>query len=151
MNSTMPGIKKFFIYTCLIGAFTWLSAPARLAHAHLQTDPGETIVMVQQAISKGDVQEISRFISLYTEVSILGATTRYSRAQTAYILKAFFRDHPPNRFSFEHKLRVGNDWYMRGQYQNRGRQSPYRMEMTMHWNGQQFEIKSISIKELNSR
>ncbi len=107
--------------------------------------------MVQRAISKGDAQAISRFTGSYTEVSILGATTRYSRAQTAYILKAFFRDHPPGRFSFEHKLRVGNDWYIRGQYKNRGRQSPYRMEMTMHWNGQQFEIKSISIIELNGR
>ncbi|MFK7845082.1 MAG: DUF4783 domain-containing protein [Rhodothermales bacterium] len=147
----MSEIKKFFIYTCLVGALVWLSAPVKLAHAHLQTDPGETIAKVQRAISKGDAQAISRFTSSYTEVSILGATTMYSRAQTAYILKAFFRDHPPARFSFQHKLRVGSDWYIRGQYQNRGRESPYRMEMTMHWNGQQFEIKSISIKALESR
>ncbi len=100
--------------------------------------------MVQQAIATGDAKKISSFVSSYTEVSIEGARTLYSRAQTAYILKAFFRDHPPERFAFQHKLRVGKDWYVHGRYWNRGKSS-YRMEMTFHWNGSQMEIKSISI------
>ncbi len=116
------------------------------AGAMLQVvDPGETIQIVQRAISKGDVQVISKYTGTYTEISILGSTTMYSRAQTAYILKAFFRDHPPAQFKFQHKLQVGKDWYVHGRYWDKGRQTPYRLEMNMQWNGRQFEIKSIRI------
>ncbi len=123
--------------------------PVSLSFAHAQTDPEETLEIVQEAIASGDAQMISRYTSTYTEISILGATTMYSRAQTAYILKAFFKDHPPERFVFQHKLKVGKDWYVRGRYWNRGRQAPYRLELTMQWNGQQFMIKSIKIKRSN--
>lgn len=140
----MTGIKQFFIYTCFAGLFALFAVPESLAYAHMQPDPEETIAMVQQAIASGDAKKISRFASSYTEVSIEGSTTLYSRAQTAYILKAFFRDHPPERFSFQHKLRVGKDWYVHGKYWNRGKSS-YRMELTMQWNGSRMEIKSISI------
>ena len=147
----MSGIRKLFIYTILTGAIVLLAPPWKVLSASAQADPEETLAIVQQAISNGDTRLISRFTSLYTEISILGETTMYSRAQTAYILKAFFRDHPPERFAFQHKLRVGQDWFVYGRYANRGRQTPLRLEMTMHWNGQQFEIKTISIKRVNER
>ncbi len=121
------------------------SAP-RSVSAYWQTDPEETFAIVQRAISQGDAQLISKYLGSYTEVSILGATTMYSRAQTAYILKAFFRDHPPRQFTIQRKLRVGKEWYVHGRYWNRGRKPPYRLEMTMRWNGRKFEIKSIRIK-----
>ena len=141
----MSRIQSFFIYTCLPGLIVMLLLPAQVAGAYAQADPEKTIEVVQQAISKGDVQILSKYTGAYTEISILGATTMYSRAQTAYILKAFFRDHPPARFTFQHKLHVGDDWYVRGRYWDRGRQTPYRLEMTLRWNGKQFEIKSIRI------
>lgn len=151
MRRAMSGIKKLFTYICLSGLILLFAAPERLSHAHAQTDPEETLQIVQQAIADGDAQRISKFMSTYTEVSILGATTMHSRAQTAYILKAFFKDHPPERFAFQHKLKVGRDWYVRGSYWNKGRQAPYRMELTMQWNGQRFLIKSIKIKRANER
>ena len=137
----------------LITLPTWPAAarPLQAAVAPDQRrdiDPGETIARVQKAISDGDVQMLSKYTSAYTEVSILGATTMYSRAQTAYILKAFFRDHPPARFTFDHRLHMGEDWFVRGRYFDRGRQTPYRLEMTMRWNGRQLEIKSIRISRL---
>lgn len=141
----MSGIKKFFIYTFVTIALAGATSNQKL-YAYFQTDPGETFNIVQRAISKGDVRMISKYTSAYTEMSILGATTTYSRAQAAYILKAFFKQHPPEQFAFQHKLRVGKDWFIHGRYRNRdGR--PYRLEMMLRWSGQRFEIKSINIRQ----
>ncbi len=137
--------RSFFRYSWLLGCIALIFAGVLPARATVQSDPGETIQIVQRAISKGDVQALSKYTGTYTEISILGATTMYSRAQTAYILKAFFRDHPPAQFTFQHRLQVGKDWYVHGRYWDRGRQTPYRLEMNMRWNGRQFEIKSIRI------
>lgn len=137
--------RLFYRYSWFWGCVTLFFASVAPAQAGMQSDPGETIQIVQRAISKGDVQMLSKYTGTYTEISILGATTMYSRAQTAYILKAFFRDHPPAQFKFQHRLQVGKDWYVHGRYWDRGRQTPYRLEMNMRWNGRQFEIKSIRI------
>ena len=128
--------------------FVWIVGLGVLvnpARAHLQDDPAEAKQIVQRAIEDGDARLISQFSGKYTEVSILGASTLYSRAQTVYILKAFFRDHPPESFSFQHQLRVGKEWYFHGRYWYRGQSKPYRLEMVMRWNGQRYEIKSIRI------
>lgn len=114
--------------------------------ANAQTDPSQALELVTQAISGGDVDLITKYIGTYTEISILGASTTYSQAQTTYILKAFFRDHPPERANFQNRIQVGNDWYFRGKYWNKDKKQPYRLEMTMRWNGNQYKIKSIVIK-----
>lgn len=134
----------FLVFVSLFFFFT-----IKPAHAGLQDDPTRTIGKIRQAIESGDAESIVRHSSAYVEVSVLGKSTLISRAQSAYVLKAFFRDHPPSAFKVERRLQVGGDWYVRGRYGRRNGETPFQIELQMRWNGDRYEIKNILINYLD--
>lgn len=134
----------FTVFLSLLILFT--STPA---WAGLQDDPSRTIGKIRQAIESADAESIVRHSSAYVEVSVLGKSTLISRAQSAYVLKAFFRDHPPSGFKLERRLQVGGDWYIRGRYGRRSGETPFQLELQIRWNGERYEIKNILINYLD--
>ena len=139
------------INVSVIGIFC-LIALARPVEAARQSspsqgDPSEELADIQRAIKNGNSAELAKYSSTYVEVSMLGATTLHSRAQTAYILRAFFRDYPADRFAFQRKMRLGRDWFVTGKYWHRGDNRPYQVEILLRWNGRSYEIKNIRIDQ----
>ena len=129
---------KIIVTICLL----WVVGPAQAA---MQDDVDRLILQIQDAIESGNADGIVQRAGSYVEVSVLGSSTLYSRSQSAYILREFFRQHPPKRFAFQRKMNVGKDWYMYGTYWNSTDRETYRMEIRMRWNGRAYEIKNISI------
>lgn len=111
-------------------------------------DPTGLIDEIQRAIQAGNAEAVARHAGAYVEVTMEGATTLHSQAQTAYILKAFFREHPPDAFVFQRRMRLGRDWFMYGRYWYRGDNRPYRIEVLIRWNGRRHEIKSLRIEPM---
>ncbi|MBX2818940.1 MAG: DUF4783 domain-containing protein [Rhodothermaceae bacterium] len=113
--------------------------------AHMQDDIDHIVLYIQQAIESGNAESLVNKSSSYVEVTLLGNTTMYSRAQAGYILREFFREHPPSDFAFQRRLNVGTDWYMYGSYRNGAQNQVYRMEVRIRRNGEGYEIKNIRI------
>ena len=150
-----------YVLTRNFWAFLWLATLSLLVLANFSPayaaaqgddppgDPSEAIVSIQEAIEDGNAEQVTRLASSYVEVTVSGATSMHSRAQTAYILKAFFRDCPPADFSFERRTSLGNDWFIYGNYRCRGENRPYRLEVLLRWSGRQYEIKTIRFEQIN--
>lgn len=136
--------------TCIMLLFAGAisSTYAGLQASSEREDPTDEIAKIQKAIAEGNSAELSRYSGAYIEVNVSGSTTLHSRAQAAYILKAFFRDNPPERFAFQRTMRLGSDWFVSGQYWQRSDNRPYQVEILLRWNGQRYEIKSIRFNQV---
>ena len=115
------------------------------AQAKMQDDIDHIVLYIQEAIENGRAESMVDKSSSFVEVTLLGNSTLYSRAQAGYILKEFFREHPPSEFAFQRRLNVGNDWYVYGSYRNRAEKETYRIEIRIRRNGDGYEIKNIRI------
>jgi hypothetical protein len=141
-------VRPYWITTLLLFLAVLIMNPAP-ARAGIQEDPMRTIGKILQAIESSDAEAIVQYTSPYVQVSVLGKSTLISRAQSAYVLKAFFREYPPDGFTLERRLRVGQDWFVRGKYRHRDSDTPFQLELQMRWNGERYEIKNILIDYLD--
>ena len=113
--------------------------------ARMQDDIDRIMSYIQEAIESGNGESLASKSSSFVEVTLLGNSTLYSRAQAGYILKEFFREHPPSNFKIQRRMNVGNDWYMYGNYRNSSENASYRLEVRIRRNGDRYEIKNIRI------
>lgn len=125
-----------------IGLMIFAVLPARAA---MQDDIDRIMIYIEKAIERGSGESLASRSSSFVEVNLLGKSTLYSRAQAGYILKEFFREHPPSDFEIKRRMNVGNDWYMYGNYRNRSENKTYRLEVRIRRDGDRYEIKNISI------
>ena len=152
MNKAIVKDARPTIVIAGMSLFLWLFVGTLPVLASLQNrptpdDPSEDIRSIQQAIESGNGEKIAGFAGSYVQVSVAGETSLHSRAQTAYILKAFFRDYPPADFAFERRMRLGKDWFIYGEYRPRGANQSYRIEVLLRWTGNRYELKTISFEQ----
>lgn len=57
----------------------------------------------REAIKIGSSKELVNFLSVVTEIKIDGKSSNYSKSQAEYVLKDFFKEFPPKRFSYIHE------------------------------------------------
>ena len=133
-------MKKFLVL-CVLAVTLW-----QPSFAAAQEDVERTFRQIQRAFAHGDTGSLIRISGEHLEVTLFGMPTLYSRAQTEYVLRAFFREHPPERFVLERRLRSGDDWYAVGQYWHRREANPYRVTIRLHPNGDRLEIRTIQIE-----
>ena len=145
----VPDSINVFVFGFIVGFLGSVSPAYAIQQSRSAlVDPSEAIARIQGAINNGNAEEVARYVGTYVEVTQSGATTLHSGAQTAYILKAFFRDHPPERFTFRRRMKLGRDWFIYGDYWYRGDNRPYRIEFLLRWNGQRYEIKTIRFERV---
>jgi Domain of unknown function (DUF4783) len=114
-------------------------------------NPGEDVLReVQNAISRGDAEGLSRHFEPRVDVSIFGVQTLYSRAQTEYVMRAFFRDHPPEQFVMQRTQEDKGTWLATGRYWNRGDAHPYRVTLVLRQRSGDVLIRSIRIEHVRS-
>lgn len=128
-----------------IGLIILAVLPARAA---MQDDIDRIMIYIEKAIESGNGESLASRSSSFVEVTLLGKSTLYSRAQAGYILKEFFREHPPSDFQIQRRMNVENDWYMYGNYRNRSEKETYRLEIRIRRNGDRYEIKNIRISNV---
>jgi hypothetical protein len=84
--------SKFFIVSVLILAATFQS--------FAQTD---VINQVKETIKAGSAKELSRFLHNTVDVTLEGNVQSYSKAQAEFVLRDFFKQHPPNEVNIIHQ------------------------------------------------
>lgn len=115
---------------------------------HAQDLSDDVLREVQKAITRGDAEGLSRHLEPRVDVSIFGVQTLYSRAQTEYVMRAFFRDHPPEQFVLQRAEEEKGTWLATGRYWNRGDAHPYRVTLLLRQRSGDVLIRSIRIEHV---
>lgn len=63
----------------------------------------DIITQVRDAIKTGSSKEISRLFDSNLEMTLEGKMKNYSKSQAEFILKDFFKNNPPERFTIVHQ------------------------------------------------
>ena len=77
----------------------------------------DVIEQVKETIKAGSSKELSRYIGQTVDVSINSKVETYSKSQAEFVLRDFFRQHPPKEFVIIHQgSSKGGLPYAIGQY-----------------------------------
>lgn len=58
---------------------------------------------VKEAIKTGSAKELSKYLNQTVDVTIEGKVENYSKAQAEFVLRDFFKAHPPSEFNVIHQ------------------------------------------------
>jgi len=102
---------------------------------------------VKEAIKAGSSKECAKFFNESLDVTIDGEMKSYSRIQAEYVLRDFFKQHPPASFNIVHEgSSKGGLSFAIGQYVSKS--DTYRVWMRIKNTSSQYLIHEISfIKE----
>jgi hypothetical protein len=57
---------------------------------------------IKEVIKTGNAKEVSQYLSQSVDISVDGNLNTYSKAQAEFVLRDFFKKHPPTDFNFVH-------------------------------------------------
>lgn len=63
---------------------------------------GEVFNPVKEALKTGSAKEVTRHLNQSVDMNLDGEVNTYSRAQGEFVLREFFRKHPPQDFAIIH-------------------------------------------------
>lgn len=107
---------------------------------------GDIVNDVKEAIKAGSSKELSTYLNSSIDITIDGDMGNYSRTQGEFILRDFFKAHPPTSFTIVHQgASKGGLPYAIGQYLSNDK--TFRVWMRIKNNGDQYLIHEISFIE----
>jgi len=63
----------------------------------------EVVDQIKEAIKAGSAKELSKHLNQTIDVTIDGKLQNYSKAQAEFVLRDFFKAHPPSDFNIIHQ------------------------------------------------
>ena len=76
---------------------------------------------IKEVLKTGNAKEVSQYLSPSVDISVDGNLNTYSKAQAEFVLRDFFKKHPPTDFSILHSGKSpGGQQYAIGRYQASG-------------------------------
>jgi len=84
--------KSFFALVLVIFSLSGLQAQ----------EQKDVIGQVRETIKAGSAKELSRFLNQNVDVMIEEQLQTYSKAQAEFVLRDFFKVHPPSEFNIIH-------------------------------------------------
>ncbi len=113
--------------------------------AFSQTDG--IIDQVKESIKAGSAKELSKYFNQAVDVTIEGKPENFSKAQAEFVLRDFFKAHPPSEFNIIHQgSSKGGQPFAIGQYKSGS--ETYRVWMKIKTTGKEQLIQEISfVKE----
>ena len=129
-----------------LGLFGGLFVLALLAPpARAQDHDDALLARLEGAFAQGDVAALLEEAAERLDLTVLGASAVYSRAQAQYVMENFFRDHPPVRFRFQDPSRRDENWFAAGQYVYGSEEHALWIYVRLRWQGARWELREIRI------
>jgi hypothetical protein len=72
-----------------------------LAGANLMAQD-ELFNPMKDALKTGNAKEVAKFFNASVDMDVEGTTDTYSKAQAEFVLRDFFKKHPPTEFNIVH-------------------------------------------------
>ena len=103
----------------------------------------EVIDQVRESIKSGSAKELSKYLDQSVGVTIEAKVENYSKAQAEFVLRDFFKAHPPNEFNILHQgSSKGGQPFAIGEYKSGS--ATYRVWMKIKTVGKEQLIQEIS-------
>ena len=108
----MVAMKKNMMLCVMVGLC--LSAGTRVFAQNEIFNP------IKDVLKTGNAKEVSQYLSQSVDISVDGNLNTYSKAQAEFVLRDFFKKHPPTDFNIVHsgKSPKGDLRYCIGNYQS---------------------------------
>jgi hypothetical protein len=108
-----------------------------------QAQSQDVIAQVTETIKVGSAKELTKFLNPTVDVTIEGKVENYSRAQAEFVIRDFFKAHPPSEFTIIHQGQSkGGQPFAIGQYKSQN--DTYRVWMKLKASDNQQFIQEIS-------
>ena len=103
----------------------------------------DVIDQVKESIKSGSAKELAKYLDQSVGVTIEAKVENYSKAQAEFVLRDFFKAHPPNEFNILHQgSSKGGQPFAIGEYKSGS--SKYRVWMKIKTVGKEQLIQEIS-------
>ena len=89
--------------------------------------PDLPLESIRTAFADGSASELVSGTTDRLEVSVLGEGMLYTKGQAHYVLRDFFKAHPPKSFQINKVARAGESWFVSGRYLSSKNGAPYRV------------------------
>lgn len=86
--------KRFFLGVMLVSIIAVIPALAQ---------NNEIVNQIKEAIKAGSAKELSKHLNQTIDVTIDGKLQNYSKTQAEFVLRDFFKAHPPADFNIIHQ------------------------------------------------
>ena len=123
----------FTIFLILISQLLWAQA--------------EVFASIKDALKAGSAKEIVKFFNQSLDINLEGEINTYSKAQSEFVLRDFFKKHPPTDFAIVHTgSSKGGLQYAIGDYKSNG--ETYTVLIRVEQAGENYLVHEISfVKE----
>lgn len=76
---------------------------------------------MKDALKTGNAKEVAKFFNASVDMNVEGNVDTYSKAQAEFVLRDFFKKHPPTEFNVVHTgASKGGQQYAIGRYVSNG-------------------------------
>ena len=111
---TLRSIYTVLLVTAIVAVVIFgLSVPP----ASAQSRPAE-MEKIEKAFGEGDVKALLNTMSSRVAIAVFGASREYSRTQAEYVLKEFFDEYPPARFTVSRFSETDQGAFVAGRYKS---------------------------------
>lgn len=102
---------------------------------------------IKEALKAGSAKEAVKYFNQSLDISVEGENNTYSKAQAEFVLRDFFKKHPPTDFSIVHTgASKGGLQYAIGNYKSND--DLYKVLIRVKQNGNTYFVHEISfVKE----
>ncbi len=121
----------------IAGLMVWLFAGTTVLAQNAVID------QVKETIKAGSAKELAKYLSASVDITFDGKPNHYSKAQAEFVLRDFFRAHPPNEFTVLHQgSSKGGQPFAIGNYKSGN--DTYRIWIKFKTTGNQTLVQEIS-------
>lgn len=89
--------------------------------------PEHLVRRVSSAFRQGNAAQLLETTAERIDVGLPGARAYYSRSQAVYVLRAFFQQHPPQRFEVGEISKASSSYFITGRYWYAQGEQPMRV------------------------
>lgn len=108
--------------------------------------PDAVVERISTAFENGDVQRLLSDGTDRVEISLFGTRTFYSSGQAFYVLRDFFKTHPPANFVVDDATGAGKSCFVRGRFQHtRGERSLQVYVRLVEEEGDTWRVQEVRI------
>lgn len=143
MRRSLPLMLCMLVAFALCGPISY----AQQADNGSASVPAELVDRVSAAFQTGDAQQLLGDTSNRIEVGLPGTRAYYSRSQAIYVLREFFQEHDPTRFTVEDVSEAGTSYFVTGRFWHSRSEQPMHV-YTRFANGEAYTVYEIRVEPI---
>ena len=105
------------------------------------------LAQVERAFEEGDARGLLEGAADRVEIAVLEAPMLYSRAQATYVMRDFFRLHPPERFALQEAAQSDGSLFAPGLYWSMGQDGPFQVYVRLRQKARAWELREIRVEQ----